>query len=534
MTDLEDPESIGPPPFVTGIMDSVGAGGISGWAVDLRDPRLHIRVDLILDGKYLGTVTANRYRNDLEGAGFGDAFHGFHFPMHPDALDGLSHTLEAVVSGTRQQLRKSPLDGRKRSILSRFEVPKMDLRFGPNPVRPHARSVPRLARKKKLSDFHPSGRSLPAEKLTGVSVIIPTFNRGAQLELTLLRSFECTECCDVEFIVVDDGSSDDTPQRLTRLAAAHPSLRFLSVANGGQGRARNLGVALARYEIVLFQGDDIRPAHSGFYRLHLEAHRRLPFVSVAVLGKVTWPDTPDFEVTFPMRHIQGAGQQQFGYYALVPYTFLDFRFFYTSNVSLKKQVIEDWETGGFNPLFREYGWEDAELAYRLSETHPGGFGTLYIPAPVATHHHHYNTRRFIDRQISTGRAAQVFCRMHPNLRRRIGLESIERVLTSPVTPADGQTPRADILSMVEGLQAWPCVLEQEGSLGQEPWHDDLLRGVFTMSYLQGYIQANEYPWANYDAAYRFILQGFQSDVHTAFQFDVFGRVPPFAAIAPAL
>ena len=315
-----------------------------------------------------------------------------------------------------------------------------------------------------------------------------------------------------------------------RLSASHPELRYISIENGGQGQARNLGIDLANHEIVLFQGDDIRPAHTGFYRLHLEAHRRVPNLGVAVLGKVTWPDSPDFEVTFPMRHIQGKGQQQFGYYQMVPYTFLDFRFFYTSNVSLKKQVIQNWREDGFNPKFREYGWEDAELAYRLSEVTPGGFGTLYVPAPVATHHHHYNTREFIERQISTGRAAQVFCRLHPNLRKRIGLDELEAILTSPATPADLHTPRADLLSIIEGLQAQPCVLEAQGTLGQQPWHDDLLRAVFTLSYLQGYIMANEYPLANYDAAYRFVIERFQSDLHQALVFGVFGRVPPMAAV----
>ena len=437
-----DQDDLDPKSFINGIMDSVGAGAISGWAADSREPSRRLSVDLVFDGKPLATVLACLYRHDMKLVGYPDAFHGFSYPMPTECLDGFGHVLEAFVSGTKQQLTKSPLDGVAWSWKARFKSPTTDARFGPTPIRAPDRAIPRLSRKRK-KEFAPSGRSLAPESMTGVSVIIPSFNRAAQLEATLLKSFACTEGCEVEFIVVDDGSTDDTPQRLARLAAEHPELRYLSVENGGQGRARNLGTSLANYEIVLFQGDDIRPAHSGFYRLHLEAHRRLPQVGVAVLGKVTWPDSPDVEITFPMRHIQGKGQQQFGYYQIVPYTWQDFRFFYTSNVSLKKQVIQDWKSDGFNPRFREYGWEDAELAYRLSEVTPGGFGTLYVPAPVATHHHHYNTRQFIERQISTGRAAQVFCRMHPNLRKRIGLDELEAVLTSPVTEADLHTPQAD-------------------------------------------------------------------------------------------
>lgn len=521
-------------PFVTGVLESIGSGAVGGWAFDSRDPQRRVRVDLKVDGKYLATVTACLYRHDLRVLGSGDAFHAFSYPLPPELLDGFNHVLEARIAGTDQQLQLSPLDGTPWNLSRRLQFPALDHRFGENPKRTPARQIPRLPRKKNLSEFQPSGRSLDPATLTGVSVIIPTYNRGAMLEETLRRSFECAAACLVEFIVVDDGSTDDTQERLTRLAGEYPLLRFLRVENGGPGRARNLGIGLATFEVILFQGDDIRPSNSAFYRLHLEAHRKLPYVGVAVLGKSIWPDSQDEEVTFCMRHIQGKGQQQFGYFNLVPYTWLDWRFFYTSNVSLKKQVLSNWKEDGFNPRFRDAAWEDAELAYRLSEVTPGGFGTLYLPGPTATHHHFYRTRQFIERQISAGRAAQVFCRMHPNLRGKIGVGALERVMTLPISASDLSTPRADLISLIEGLQAWPCLLEAEGTLGQSAWHDDLLAGVFTISYLHGYIMANEYPWANYDAAYRYVIEQFQSAMHHAGVFEVFGRVPPFAAIAPAL
>jgi len=516
--------------FVSGTLDSVVHGHVTGWAFDSRDPYRRVRIDFFIDGKYTDTVTAMLYRTDLYKVGAGDGFHSYRYPLPPACLDGFSHVLQAVVSGTRQHLKHSPMDGVSWGPAAKWRLPQVDSRFKIEPNPPIGRTVPRPPRKKKRSAFSPSGRSLAPESLTGISVVIPTFNRGAHLEETLLQSFECTAGAAVEFIVVDDGSSDDTPERLARLASQHPTLRYLSIANGGQGNARNLGVGLANHEIILFQGDDIRPAHSEFYRLHLEAHRRLPNLGVAILGKVTWPDSPAFPVSFAMRHIQGKGQQQFGYYNLLPYTWLDWRFFYTSNVSLKKQAVANWRKDGFNPQFREYGWEDAELAYRLSRSAPGGFGTLYCPGPVATHHHVYSVRHFMERQVSTGRAAQVFCRMHPNLRRKIGLDELEKILTSPIAPRDFHTPQLDLLTAIEGLKAWPCLLEERGTIGQEAWHDDLLDGVFQISYLQGYIQANRDPWANYDAAWRFVTEKFQSAMGRAAQFEVFGRTPPFRAI----
>ena len=68
----------------------------------------------------------------------------------------------------------------------------------------------------------------------------------------------------------------------------------------------------------------------------------LPGKNIAVVGKVTWPNLPDDRISFLMSHLQGSGEQQFGFHSLVPYTWLDWRFFYPENVSFKRSVVADW------------------------------------------------------------------------------------------------------------------------------------------------------------------------------------------------
>jgi glycosyltransferase involved in cell wall biosynthesis len=87
-----------------------------------------------------------------------------------------------------------------------------------------------------------------------VSVVIPTYNRSDLLVETLQSVFAQT-FRDFEVIVVDDGSTDDT---LERLSLFRERVRVISQPNGGVGVARNRGIAEAsgRY-VALLDHDDL-------------------------------------------------------------------------------------------------------------------------------------------------------------------------------------------------------------------------------------------------------------------------------------
>jgi len=91
-----------------------------------------------------------------------------------------------------------------------------------------------------------------------VSVVIPTRNRCARL-LDAIESAREQTGVEVEIIVVDDASTDDTPLAMTALCEKEP--RLLYVRNErplGGGGARNAGADLAKGEFIAFLDDDDR------------------------------------------------------------------------------------------------------------------------------------------------------------------------------------------------------------------------------------------------------------------------------------
>src|SRR5713101_1862972 len=92
-----------------------------------------------------------------------------------------------------------------------------------------------------------------------VSVVIPTFNSWPMLA-EAVASVMAQRGVDLELIIVDDGSTDETAARLPGLAealgAAHRPARILRTENHGPAAARNRGVAEASAPLVAFLDSD--------------------------------------------------------------------------------------------------------------------------------------------------------------------------------------------------------------------------------------------------------------------------------------
>jgi glycosyltransferase involved in cell wall biosynthesis len=89
-----------------------------------------------------------------------------------------------------------------------------------------------------------------------ISIIIPAYNVEKYLKAAMDSIKEQSELPD-EVILIDDGSTDRTLKVAKAFEFPVP-YQVVSIENGGQGNARNLGVSLASSEYVhFFDSDDL-------------------------------------------------------------------------------------------------------------------------------------------------------------------------------------------------------------------------------------------------------------------------------------
>ena len=89
-----------------------------------------------------------------------------------------------------------------------------------------------------------------------LSVVIPVYNGEAHLE-SAVKCLQSQDFADWEAVVVDDGSTDSTPQILDGLARQDGRIRAIHQSNGGVSAARNRGMDESRGDwIVWLDADD--------------------------------------------------------------------------------------------------------------------------------------------------------------------------------------------------------------------------------------------------------------------------------------
>lgn len=234
--------------------------------------------------------------------------------------------------------------------------------------------------------------------MPSVSVVIPTYNRVDRLRRVLAGlERQTAPLTSFEVLVISDGSTDGTD---AFLESVDTPLRLVAIRqpNGGPARARNVGIARASGELVLFLDDDVVPSPE-LIAEHLRAHAATRG-DVVVLGPMLTPDdarlAPWVRWEQMMLYKQYDDMQAGRWQPTA-------RQFYTGNTSLARRHLV--AAGGFDTGLRRA--EDVELAYRLASR---GLGFVFNIRAAGYHYAERSLESWLAIPSAYGRSDVLFWR----------------------------------------------------------------------------------------------------------------------------
>jgi glycosyltransferase involved in cell wall biosynthesis len=220
-----------------------------------------------------------------------------------------------------------------------------------------------------------------ADQPPSISVVMPTFNRCAQLPRVLSPLLEDPSAQDV--IVVVDGCDDGSMESLQTLAESHPNLRPFWIENSGEGTARATGVARAVTDVVLLVDDDVVAA-PGLISGHARAH--LGESGAVVIGYMPLATESLKLGGFATRLYAREYETRCEYYEADPTTILDH--LWAGNFSVRRD--QALRVGLGSTEYTERYHPDRELGLRFAEAGLVGKFDRRLLA------HHLHTRTLVD------------------------------------------------------------------------------------------------------------------------------------------
>lgn len=94
-----------------------------------------------------------------------------------------------------------------------------------------------------------------SDPLINISVIMPIYNT-AQFLKTALDSILDNDISNIEIILINDGSTDNSENICLKYVSKYENIRYYSQTNSGQGTARNFGVSMAKGTYIYFMDSD--------------------------------------------------------------------------------------------------------------------------------------------------------------------------------------------------------------------------------------------------------------------------------------
>jgi glycosyltransferase involved in cell wall biosynthesis len=229
-------------------------------------------------------------------------------------------------------------------------------------------------------------------------VVVASYNGGRTLKVCL-DSLARLNYPDYEVILVDDGSTDATPE----IVSHYSTVRYLRQTNHGLSVARNTGITASQGEIVAFTDSDCRADEDWLYYLvgdlltsrftGIGGHNFLPPEDSPVAAAVLVSPGGPAHVMLNDRvaeHIPGC------------------------NMAFYKWALA--EIGGFDPIFTKAG-DDVDVCWRLQQR---GYRLGFNPAGFVWHYRRSTVKAYLKQQRGYGEAEAMLVRKHPEYFNAVG------------------------------------------------------------------------------------------------------------------
>jgi O-antigen biosynthesis protein len=233
--------------------------------------------------------------------------------------------------------------------------------------------------------------SLLLEETPRVSVVVCSYNGGSTLE-ECLRSLCVLDYPDYEVIVVDDGSTDDTPEILARF----PEVRAIRQCHRGLSVARNAGLGCAKGSVIAYTDSDC--VADPDWLIHL-VHQLLRSGAAAVGGPNLTPEDGWLAACVAAApgqptHVLISDQVA----EHIP----------GCNMAVRREALE--AINGFDPQFLTAG-DDVDICWRLQHE---GLLITFAPGAFVWHRRRQNPRSYLKQQAGYGEAEALLHLKHPD------------------------------------------------------------------------------------------------------------------------
>jgi O-antigen biosynthesis protein len=231
----------------------------------------------------------------------------------------------------------------------------------------------------------------PLPRPPKVSVVVASYNGGKTLR-TCLESLLRLNYPDYEIILVDDGSTDDTP----KIAAEFPRVKTIRQENLGLSAARNTGIRAATGAIVAFTDSDCRADEDWLYYLVSDFLR----TDYAAVGGHNFLPPEDSPVAAAVMSAPGGPVH-------VMITDREAEHIPGCNMAFHKYALE--EINGFDPVFRKAG-DDVDVCWRLQQA---GYKIGFSPGAFVWHYRRATVKAYLRQQAGYGEAEALLAQKHP-------------------------------------------------------------------------------------------------------------------------